>query len=309
LEHIGCSEIDPEELRLMLIGKLVGMLLSMMALSAIFMPGFAQPVGIPAITITQPMNGSSVPAGNITVMVGVTDFNLSCDLGSAAEIGTGHIHYYMDVAVPTAPGRPAITAPSTYIPTANVSCTWKNLQPGDYNLSAQLVNNDHTPFIPLAYDTVIVTVTGTGNNTTSRAPNQTMSQNMTPPTSANASHNLVAVHNQPVAQNVTRTRSAKVGSGKVVLSIAARNMAFNTSTITVPASLAVSIKFHNQDSGTYHNIAIYTDSSANSSIFIGMPVIGISTIAYTFTAPSIPGTYFFRDDKHPQNMSGRFIVS
>jgi plastocyanin len=85
---------------------------------------------------------------------------------------------------------------------------------------------------------------------------------------------------ETIAQNVTGiTALANVSSGKVIISIMARNMAFNTSTITVPASSAVTINFDNQDSGIYHNIAIYTDASANIPFFIGMPVIGRSTIA------------------------------
>jgi len=34
-----------------------------------------------------------------------------------------------------------------------------------------------------------------------------------------------------------------------------------------------------------------------------------ATTTYTFTAPSTPGTYFFRCDVHPETMTGQFIVT
>jgi plastocyanin len=285
--------------------RLGEILQSLVVLAVISIPAFAQPIGTPHITITQPMNGSSMPAGNVTITVSVTDFNLSNNLGSANEIGTGHIHYYMDVAVSSTPGKPAITAVGTYVPTANESYTWENVQPGNHNFSAQLVNNDHTPLIPLAYETVNVTVIGMGNIAAAMAQNQITAQNMTP----SMAQNMTMTQNRTTAQNATEiTPPAAVSSGKVVVGITARNMAFNTSTITVPAGSSVTINFNNQDSGNYHDIAIYTDASATNSIFVGMPVIGISTIAYYFTAPSSPGTYIFRDKIHPQNMTGQFIV-
>jgi plastocyanin len=295
--------------------RLGEILISLMVLAVISIHAYAQPIGMPHITITQPMNGSSIPAGDVTVMVSVTDFNLSNNLGSANEIGTGHIHYYMDVPVPNTPGKPAITAVGTYVPTANESYTWENVQPGNHDFSAQLVNNDHTPLIPLVYETVNITVIG--NNTTAIVQNQTtaqsmthaMAQNITMTQNQTMARNLTAAQNWTMAQNVSGVAAqAIVSSGKVIIGIMARNMAFNTSTITVTAGSAVTINFNNQDSGIYHNIAIYADASANNSIFIGMPVIGRSTIAYSFTAPSSPGTYFFRDNAHPKNMTGQFIV-
>jgi plastocyanin len=284
--------------------KLGKILQSLMVLAVISIPAYAQPIGTPHITIAQPTNGSTMPAGNVTVTVSVTDFNLSNNLGSANEIGTGHIHYYMDVAVPSTPGKPAITAVDTYVPTANESYTWENVQPGNHNFSAQLVNNDHTPLIPLAYETVNVTAIGTGNIAAAMAQNQTTAQNMTP----SMVQNMTMTQNRTTVQSASGITPPLFSFGKVVAGITARNMAFNTSTITVPAGSSVTINFNNQDSGIYHDIAIYTDASATKSIFVGMPIIGISTIAYSFTAPSSPGTYIFRDTIHPQNMTGQFIV-
>ncbi len=113
--------------------------------------------GMPMITIISPQEGATVPSGNVTVMVNVTGFNLVNMLGAANVAGEGHIHYYMDVPVPETPTKPAITSPGTYAPTANTSFIWIDVKPGLHNFSVQLVNNDHTPLIPLVYNTVNVT--------------------------------------------------------------------------------------------------------------------------------------------------------
>lgn len=94
----------------------------------------------------------------------------------------------------------------------------------------------------------------------------------------------------------------------VTIGLTAQGMAFNTSTITVPVGAMVTMNFNNMDSGVPHNFAAYTDSSASKSIFVGQIINGPKTITYTFTAPSAPGTYFFRCDVHPTTMTGQFIV-
>jgi plastocyanin len=43
-------------------------------------------------------------------------------------------------------------------------------------------------------------------------------------------------------------------------------------------------------------------------INIGGMTTGVSTVTYTFDAPTTPGTYFFRCDVHPTTMTGSFIV-
>jgi len=90
--------------------------------------------------------------------------------------------------------------------------------------------------------------------------------------------------------------------------LTAQNIAFDKSTITVPAGAEVTVNFNNMDDGVPHNFAVYTDSSASQNIFKGDTITGPDTTTYTFTAPSEPGTYFFRCDVHPQQMTGDFIV-
>jgi len=94
---------------------------------------------------------------------------------------------------------------------------------------------------------------------------------------------------------------------KVTVAVMAEGYSFSTETITVRAGAEVTIEFENRDDGTPHNVAVYTDSSANESIFIGEVITGPEAITYTFTAPEAPGNYFFRCDIHP-SMHGAFIV-
>jgi len=82
------------------------------------------------------------------------------------------------------------------------------------------------------------------------------------------------------------------------------DLAFDTSTITVPAGEAFTLALVNQES-MQHNVAIYTDSSASDDLFVG-EFIGETTIVYDIPALE-PGEYFFRCDLHP-GMKGTLIV-
>jgi plastocyanin len=86
----------------------------------------------------------------------------------------------------------------------------------------------------------------------------------------------------------------------------AQNISFDQSTLTVAAGAKVTMNFNNKDNMP-HNFALYTDSSAGTAIFKGTVITNSST-TYTFTAPSTPGTYFFRCDIHPTQMTGKFVV-
>ena len=94
----------------------------------------------------------------------------------------------------------------------------------------------------------------------------------------------------------------------VNLSVLAKGMAFNVTTITAPAGANVTISFENQDTMP-HNIAFYESSVADKPIFVGDVITGPKNITYTFTAPQTAGTYFFRCDVHPAKMIGDFVVT
>ena len=95
---------------------------------------------------------------------------------------------------------------------------------------------------------------------------------------------------------------------RATVAIAAENFGFSTETITVGAGAEVTIEFDNRDDGVPHNVSVYTDASAAEAIFVGEIVTGPARVTYTFTAPSEPGTYFFRCDVHP-SMNGAFVVA
>jgi len=111
-----------------------------------------------------------------------------------------------------------------------------------------------------------------------------------------------------VKQQQTPTTSTAPPTGHTMIDLNAKNMSFDTSTITVQAGSLVMINFNNEDNGVPHDFSVYTDSTANQAIFVGKIITGPAKIMYTFTAPATPGTYFFRCDVHPTIMTGSFIV-
>jgi len=101
----------------------------------------------------------------------------------------------------------------------------------------------------------------------------------------------------------------------VTIDLTAKNMAFNQSTITVPAGAAVVVNFSNQEApgssqvtGIAHNFAVYDSPAATTAIFRGEIITGGTNATYRFTAPDTPGTYLFRCDVHPSSMTGTFVV-
>ncbi len=233
----------------------------------------SQQGGTPSVSIISPQNGAALTGSSIPVSVSVSNFNVVDKQGQASAAGEGHIHFYMDVSpIPSDPTKPAIPADAKAIwaHVSGTSYTFTNVTPGSHTITVQLANNDHTPVIPLATSTVTVTVAG-------GAPS-------TPDTTAAAG----------ATTQVTLT---------------AQNIAFDKSTITVPHGSQVVMTFKNMDSGVVHNFALYTDSSARNRIFAGDFVTGVKTVTYTFTAPSAPGTYYFRCDVHPTVMYGSFVVT
>ena len=104
------------------------------------------------------------------------------------------------------------------------------------------------------------------------------------------------------------TNLTNTTSNSVTIDVIAKSFAFNTSTITVPAGANVTINFNNMDAGIPHNVAVYENKDAKKAIYVGDVIKGPKTTTYNFTAPTTPGTYFFRCDVHPTTMVGDFIV-
>ena len=113
----------------------------------------------PAVDITAPADGATGPAGDVTVTVEASNFEVVDRLNADPAPGEGHVHFYMDVdQIPTTPGQPAVSAQGTYHASATTSYTWTDVAPGEHTFAVQLVNNNHTPLDPPAVAEVTVTV-------------------------------------------------------------------------------------------------------------------------------------------------------
>jgi plastocyanin len=233
----------------------------------------------PQVSIVTPQNGAVIQAGSVPVTIKVSNFNIVDKQGKANAAGEGHVHFYLDVSpIPSDPAKPAIPANSNAVwaHVSGTSYTFNNVSPGMHTVTVQLVNNDHTPVIPLVTQSVMFTTT---SGVVTATP------------------------------TMTAYAGGTGGGQTTTINLTALNIAFDTSTITVPAGAHVVMNFDNQDAGIAHNFALYTDSSATQKIFVGDIVMGPKKITYTFDAPSTPGKYFFRCDVHPTLMFGTFIVT
>lgn len=93
----------------------------------------------------------------------------------------------------------------------------------------------------------------------------------------------------------------------VELEVVAKDVAFDSDCLASPASKAFTIAFDNRDPGVPHNVAIYTDSTASTPLFVGDTFSGPDVVTYAVHALD-GGTYFFRCDVHPAQMTGTFVV-
>ncbi len=94
--------------------------------------------------------------------------------------------------------------------------------------------------------------------------------------------------------------SAAPGLPAADVSIGAEGIAYDASTLTVPAGKPFTLAFDNRDSGIPHNVAIHDGSGAE--LFKGEIITGPKVIVYQ--VPALPaGTYTFVCSVHP-NMTG-----
>ena len=108
--------------------------------------------------------------------------------------------------------------------------------------------------------------------------------------------------------NATAINEIGVGQESIIVDLVAENIAFDKSVITVPSGAHVTVNFVNRDSGVPHTFSVYETTAAQKVIFRGQAITGLAKIKYNFDAPTDPGTYFFRCDIHPTQMTGQFIV-
>ncbi len=94
------------------------------------------------------------------------------------------------------------------------------------------------------------------------------------------------------------------GGEKPVVTLAAANIAFEPTSLTVPAGEAFTLQFHNQDANTQHNVQIFDDPKfAGTPLFSGALVTGVRQTDYEVD-PLEAGAYFFHCEVHP-TMTGK----
>jgi plastocyanin len=113
------------------------------------------------------------------------------------------------------------------------------------------------------------------------------------------------VHPTTMTGTITASPGGGEGGGGGV-TVVASGLAFDTDTIELPPDAPTTITLENQDAGTPHNIAFYTDDSLDGSLFVGELVTGPTSIDYDIP-PIPPGEYYFHCDVHP-NMNGTVVV-
>lgn len=91
-----------------------------------------------------------------------------------------------------------------------------------------------------------------------------------------------------------------------IVRIAADQIAFDQAELTVPAGRPFSLVFDNREP-VPHNVAIYTDASAGQSLFVGEIFAGPGERTYAVPALAA-GSYFYRCDVHPVQMTGTLVA-
>jgi len=95
------------------------------------------------------------------------------------------------------------------------------------------------------------------------------------------------------------------GGQKPVVTLAAANIAFEPTSLTVPAAEAFTLRFHNEDANTQHNVQIFDDPEfGGTPLFSGALITGVRQTDYEVD-PLEAGAYFFRCEVHPTTMTGK----
>ena len=89
------------------------------------------------------------------------------------------------------------------------------------------------------------------------------------------------------------------GGEKPVVALAAANIAFEPTTLTIPAGESFTLRFHNEDANIQHNVQIFEDPKfGGTPLFSGALVTGVRQTDYDVD-PIDAGAYFFRCEVHP----------
>jgi mono/diheme cytochrome c family protein/plastocyanin len=97
---------------------------------------------------------------------------------------------------------------------------------------------------------------------------------------------------------------ASGGANGVTITEVAQNIAFQTTELTAPAGVPITIHFENQDAGVPHNMVF--KNSAGTTVFTGDLITGVNSTDYTLPGLQ-PGDYTFVCAVHA-NMTGTLKV-
>jgi plastocyanin len=118
------------------------------------------------------------------------------------------------------------------------------------------------------------------------------------------------IHPTTMSGTLTASPAPAPGAGELSTSITASGLLFDTNTLTFPAD-GTKLTFQNNDDGTPHNLAIFTDAAASATasnaLFTGETVTGVASATYDIPRLE-PGTYYFHCDYHPGSMNGTVTV-
>lgn len=90
-----------------------------------------------------------------------------------------------------------------------------------------------------------------------------------------------------------------------MLTVTAESLVFDTACLALPAGERVTIAFENLDTQP-HDVAIYTDSSKTTQLYVGELIEGGESIEYEVPALEV-GTFYFDCTVHP-GMNGSVVV-
>jgi hypothetical protein len=96
--------------------------------------------------------------------------------------------------------------------------------------------------------------------------------------------------------------------GPTTITLVAQSLKWDKGSVSAGADAPVTVILDNRDPGVLHNVAFYTNRAATQKIFGSELIAGPAQQTSNFTAPPVPGSYFFKCDVHPDTMSGSFNV-
>jgi hypothetical protein len=131
-------------------------LIFLLTLIAIALSACGLPTAKPEVKIISPQAG--IPAGDVTIAVDISNFELLAGSGIKNESGKGHIIFYKDIPVPTYYEHSAVSKAGTYSIEHEISYTWENITPGEHTFSVQLVNNQDMPLPAAIVDSITINV-------------------------------------------------------------------------------------------------------------------------------------------------------